>query len=262
AAVLAGRGHHAAGAVAAAAGAGHAEESLLERDLAPAAARRARAGRGAGRGPAALAGRARLGARDLDVGLGAEDRFLEAEVEVVAQVGAASRASTPAAERVAEAEEVAQDVPEVREDRGIEAGRSAEPGVAVGIVALPLLGVAEDAVRLRGLLEPVLGFLVAGVPVGMVLERQLPVGRLDLGIRRVPRHPEDLVIFACSSHFQQRESIRQCVRRDTAAAWAPATSGLPGAAALNESGDTAARRVTRVAGAGWAAITASAWPGR
>jgi hypothetical protein len=144
------------------------------------------------------------------VGLGAEDRFLEAEVEVVAQVGAAPRASTPAAERVPEAEKVAQDVPEVREDRGIEAGRSAEPGVAVGVVTLPLLGVAEDAVRLRRLLEPVLGFLVAGVPVGMVLEGQLPVGRLDLGVRRVPRHAKDLVVVASSRHVSRSELVRRC----------------------------------------------------
>ena len=104
------------------------------------------------------------------MGLGAEDGLLEPEVEVVAQVGAAPRAAAAAAEGIAEPEEVAEDVAEVREDRGVEAGGSAQPGVAVGVVALPLLGVAEDAVGLGPLLELLLRFLVPLVAVGVVLE--------------------------------------------------------------------------------------------
>jgi hypothetical protein len=79
--------------------------------------------------------------------------------------------------------------------------------VAVGVVALPLLRVAEDAVGLGRFLELLLGFLVPLVAIGVVLEGQLPVGRLDLGVRRVPRHPEDLVIVASSGHFLESESF-------------------------------------------------------
>ena len=74
-------------------------------------------------GAAARAGGAGLGPRDPELGLGAEGRLLEGELEVVAQVRSAARAAAPAAEGVAEAEEVAEDVAEVGEDRGVEAGR-------------------------------------------------------------------------------------------------------------------------------------------
>jgi hypothetical protein len=131
------------------------------------------------------------------VGLGAEDRFLEGEVEVVAQVAAPARsAPRPAAEHVPEAEEVTEDVAEVGEDRGIEAARAAQAGVAVGVVALLLVGVAEHAVGLGRLLEALLGLLVPGVAVGMILEGELPVGGLDLLIGGGPRDPEDLVVVA------------------------------------------------------------------
>src|SRR5262249_46996840 len=105
AAVLALAGDHLAGAAAAPAGARHAEEALLERHLAVAVALAAAGRRRPGSGAAARAGRARLRTRDLDVRLGAEDGFLERQLEVVAQVGAAPGAAAAApAEHVAEAE--------------------------------------------------------------------------------------------------------------------------------------------------------------
>ena len=78
----------------------------------------ARARRGAG----ALAGFAGFLARDLDRRFGAGGRFLERDLEVVAQVRAALRTAAPAAaaEDIAEAEDVAEtreDVGEVGEDR-------------------------------------------------------------------------------------------------------------------------------------------------
>ena len=73
---------------------------------------------------------------------------------------------------------------------------AAEARVAVRVVALALLGVAEDAVGLRRLLEALLGLLVARVAVGVVLERQLAVGGLDLLLGGVPGDPEDLVVVA------------------------------------------------------------------
>ena len=61
------------------------------------------------------------------------------------------------------------------------------------VVAGALLRVAQHLVRLGGLLEALLGFLVAGVPVGVALEGDLAVGLLDLVLarpraaRRAPR---------------------------------------------------------------------------
>jgi hypothetical protein len=101
------------------------------------------------------------------VGLGSEGRLLEREVEVVAQVGAAAGPTARAAtESVAEPEEVAEDVAEVGEDRGVEAAARPEPRVSVSVVALPLVGVAEDAVGLGRFLESLLGLLVARVACG------------------------------------------------------------------------------------------------
>ena len=54
-----------------------------------------------------------------------------------------------------------------------------EAAVAVAVVAVTFLGIGKDLVRLGGLLESLVG---AGllVPVGMVLERSLTEGPLDL----------------------------------------------------------------------------------
>ena len=123
----------------------------------------------AGRRAGAVAGLAVFLPRNLNGGFGAARRFLEADLEVVAQVGAALRPAAPAAaaaEQIAEAEHVAEDVGEVAElgeDRRIEPGaaarRDADAGVAEAIVEAALLCVGEDRVRLGRFLELLLGDL-------------------------------------------------------------------------------------------------------
>src|SRR6185503_8278918 len=186
--------HGASGPAAAAAGAGHAEEALLEGHLARAAAGRARGGAGAGGRAVARAGGAGLRARDLDVRLRPEGRLFERQVQVVAQVGAAPGPAPPPPEQVAEAEEVAQDVAEVREDRGIEPARARHARVPVDVVTAALLGVAQDAVGLGRLLEPLLGLLVPRVAVGVVLHGQAAVGGLDLLLGGVAGDAKQLVV--------------------------------------------------------------------
>ena len=80
------------------------EETLLHAHLAMAVAGRAFGRLGAGLGAAAVAGLAFLQRRDADLGFGAARGFLETDLEVVAQIGAAIDvgASAPAAEDVAE----------------------------------------------------------------------------------------------------------------------------------------------------------------
>src|SRR6185503_20240599 len=110
------------------------------------------------------------------------------------------------------AEEVAEDVAEVGEDRRVDAARTAEAGVAVGVVAAPLLGVAEDAVGLGGLLEAVLRFLVPRVAVRMELQRELPVGGLDLLLGGGAGHPEALVVLDLGSRGHSSRSPEERAR--------------------------------------------------
>ena len=88
-------------------------------------------GVGARRRARSAAGLAALLPRNLDGGLGAARRFLERDLEVVAEIGAALRPAAPAAaaEQVAEAEHVAEDVGEVAE---LGEDRRVEPGARAG----------------------------------------------------------------------------------------------------------------------------------
>ena len=82
--------------------------------------------------------------------------------------------------------------------RRVEALRAAaDAGVAEAIVAGALVGVGEHRVGLGRFLELLLGRLVARVAIGVVLQRQLAVGALDLLIAsRVAGDAEDLVVVA------------------------------------------------------------------
>jgi hypothetical protein len=73
------------------------------------------------------------------------------------------------------------------------------PVRAEGVVALPLLGIGQHRVGLGDLLEPVGRALV---DVGVVLARQLAVGRLDGLVVGVPGHAEDLVVVLVFHGFR------------------------------------------------------------
>jgi hypothetical protein len=192
-----------AGAAALAAGARHREEPLLIAQLSAALALRAGGRLRVLGGARPVAGLARLLAGNLHRGLGALGGFDEGNLEVVAQIGAALRAAAPAAaaEDVAEAEHVAQaaeDVLEAGEDVGIDAagGGAAQAGVAEAVVHVALVGVGEHRVGLRALLEPLFRDLVPGIPVRVVLQRELAVGALDLLVRRGTLDGQYLVVVA------------------------------------------------------------------
>ena len=197
--VAAGRRDDLAGSAAPTAGAGHREEALLERDLAGAVARAAGGGLAARGRTRPAARRALFVTRHADGLGGSEEAFLEVDLDGVAKVGPAPRPAAPSPSRVTEAEEVAEDVGEVREGGRIEAASSrgtGHAGVAVGVVALSLFGVGEHAVRLGRLLEPLLGRLVPGVAVRVVLHRDLPVRGLDLLVGARSRDLENFVVVA------------------------------------------------------------------
>src|SRR6185295_388317 len=128
----------------------HGEKTLLGSDLSLALALLACARARSGRRARAAAGLAVLLTRNLDRRLGAARRFLEADLEVVAQVGAALRpaaAAATAAEQIAEPEHVAEDVGEIaelREHGRVEAGGAARGGtdacMSEAVVQAALLG--------------------------------------------------------------------------------------------------------------------------
>src|SRR6185295_9068288 len=76
--------------------------------------------------------------------------------------------------------------------------RAAHPRAAIAVVCRALLGIAQDLVGLRHLLELRFG-VGRNVPVGVIIHRQLPIGLFDLGIGCRARHSQQLVKIGHSS---------------------------------------------------------------
>jgi hypothetical protein len=185
-ALRAGIGDYAARALASRAGSSDAEEALLIPHLTPPVTRLAADRRFPRCCAGSPAGVACLMATDIHLFLNAEDRLVKFEVQVFAKVGSAlgATATTAAlAENVAEAKDVAKDVAEILEDRGIESSRTsattAHARVPEAVIQRSFLAVREDCVRLRDLFEPVFRFRIVGVAVGVVRHRELAVSALD-----------------------------------------------------------------------------------
>jgi hypothetical protein len=104
---------------------GDTEESLLITNLPATITRAAGGGTFAGSGTGAMAFFARFVPAHAHFLFHAEESFLELEREIFAQVGTAlytAATASAASEHVAEAEELAENVAEILEDSGIEAG--------------------------------------------------------------------------------------------------------------------------------------------
>src|SRR5579883_1550347 len=179
------------GAVAGAARAADGDEALLVGDLAAAVTGGAGGGAAAGLRARAVAAVASLHARHLDIGIHAENGFVEGDFEIVADVLAALRAGTPApgaSEEIAEAKEIAENVAEIGEGVRVEAGLPAalQSGVAVAVVGSALLRIAQDAIGFGRFLELFLRGRVVGMMIGVVLAREAPVGALDVRLASLP----------------------------------------------------------------------------
>jgi hypothetical protein len=134
----------------------------------------------------------------------AENGFFKLECDVFAEIGAALCAcATPgtgaSTEQVAKAEKLAEDVVKVLKDRCIEAwprARAADSGVAEAVVQAALFGVGEDGVCLAAFLEFLFRIRIIGIAVGVVLQRQLTVGALDLLVAGAALNAQDLVVVS------------------------------------------------------------------
>src|SRR6266478_1642563 len=197
-----GIGNDTARTLASGASAGDAEESLLIAHLAAAIAGTALDRRFTRSGAGSVTRVASLMAANFDVLFSTEERFIEFQVKVFAQIGAALGASAPAAstaEQIAETKEFSEDVAEVLKNCGIEAGgtaRVAHTRVSEAVVKGALLGVGENCVGLGQLFEFIFRIGIIGVAVGMVGHRQLAVGALDLNFGGRAGDTEHLVVVA------------------------------------------------------------------
>ena len=175
---------HLAAALTARAGALEREEALRVADASGAAAMRAglrpRAGLGAGAG-AGFAGDRR---RQPHLGGLAAVGLLQADLHVVAEIGAAL-AAVAAATGAAHAEDALEQIGE----RGAEVRAEAMAATALlerlmaeAVIGRALVGVLEDFVGLVDFLEAVLAVLVAGIAVGMPFHRELAERGLELAV--------------------------------------------------------------------------------
>ena len=73
--------------------------------------------------------------------------------------------------------------------------------MAEAVVAVPLLRVRQNAVRLGRFLEFLFSGVIARIAIGMVLQRQLAVGALDLHLGGGPGDAEDFVVVAFAHAF-------------------------------------------------------------
>ncbi len=241
-----GIGNHLAGAVAARAGLLDREEALLHAHLADTAASGAGDRCGAGLGAAAVASLATDQGRHADGDGGAAYRLFQVEIQGVAQVRAALRAAARATAGAAATEEIAEHIAEdVGEARPAETGASApthvriDAGMAVLVVGRPLAGIGEDLVGLVGLLELVLGFLVARIAVRVVFHRQATVGLLQVRLAGATLNPQNLV--KVSFRHNLSVSIKDppdTPTREQAPAWRIMRTGLAGTRGRSKPGLT------------------------
>ena len=147
----------------------------------------------AGLGTRAVAGRALIECRNADLGFGAARRFLESDLEVVAQVGPAIHVGAPAASAENIPENIAECIREAAHAR--RACRCLiDARVAVLVVGGALVGVRQNFVSLLGFLELFLGLRIVGVAVGVKFHRELAIRLLDVVFRRIAIDAEHFVI--------------------------------------------------------------------
>ena len=130
-------------------------------------------------------------------------RFFEFDFQIVAQIVAAPGARTRSS--AAGAEEIAKDVGEnfleaLAEIEAAESSRTAlrslERGVPETIVLRAPLGVGENLVGFVEFLETFLGVFVAGIAIGMKLNRESAVGFLQFDFTGATIDAENFVVIS------------------------------------------------------------------
>jgi hypothetical protein len=151
------------------------QEALLVSYLPPTGALRALVWLLAGFGPGPTASFANLYSRKLQRRLCAGFRLVEGDRQVIAQIRTArwSTAASSSTGGVSEPKDVAEPAKDVSNVGGVEVGASGsacDSGVTELVVPTALLGIGQNRVSLGGFFEVVLGFGIARIPIGVILE--------------------------------------------------------------------------------------------
>jgi len=194
-------GHYSSRAVARRASPRDGKEPLLITNLSATCAALARNRRLPGSRAGSITNFAGLVTPNLNFRRYAERSLVELQRNVFAQIGSALCARTPASStKNVSAEEAVEQIAqvEVLENGGIEsaepASRAADSRMAKLVVALALVLIHQDGVRLAALLELLFRVRIIRIAVRMVLERELAIRALDLHVARRARNAEHLVI--------------------------------------------------------------------
>ena len=135
----------------------------------------------------------RLRDLDLDLGILAVESFFQADLHVVAKIGAAARlgASAPAEGLAEDRLEDIADIPEIA--ARMTAAALLERGMAIAIVGRAFLRVLEAVIGDADRLEFRLALAASRIAVRVVLHRELAIGGFDGPPVRIARNAEDFV---------------------------------------------------------------------
>jgi hypothetical protein len=136
-----------------------------------------------------------------NVRFSAEHCLFEFQGDVFTQIGPALGTAAPsrtAAEKISEAEKVAEDLADILENCGVESPRSsaAYRSMSEPVVRGPLVRVGQDRIGLTAFLEFFFGVGVVRIAIRMELQRQLAIGALDLLLVSFSGNSEDFVVVA------------------------------------------------------------------
>lgn len=133
--------------------------------------------------------------------LRAKNGFFERKLQIVKEIVARSSGCTgPRLPPEIEGKEILENIPEAGEDvvesttEAIES-RPPEPFMTVGVIDLSFLSVPQHLIGFGAFLELLLSLFVPGIPVGMALQSQLPIGFLELFAISLSRYTQDFVII-------------------------------------------------------------------
>ncbi len=162
-----------------------------------------RAGLGPWLGTTAATGRTSLNARNLNLLLDAEIRFLEGDIHIIAQIRPAFWSGVTASTRHTSKEgfeDIAERTsPKVAIPALLRSAKSCllvEGRMTKLVILSTLLGVAEHVVGFFDLLEPITCLGIIGVGIWMQLASQFAIRFLDLGFISPLAYPHNLIEIA------------------------------------------------------------------